>query len=419
MTPTNSPAQTPAELLLHALPHLGETFTLDDAAARLRVHDPCGWPVPAHRDKLAWQLHDLALAGRLDTDGTHFRLPSRELLTLSEQGIPTYPVFDVTDWTVDIGESLSRSAAALTLLAHRLRRSLPQSYAGHPTFGAAAGHLLGSARFRDAVAAQSEPLDPAFLLAAAAREVAGLRDQPFATRLDLSDGQRATCRLLGWQSKGPELEQLRRFLDKDPTGVPVPEYAALLHGTDPEQWICTHSLSSAELYTYPDFEIRSPIVQAESPVRALGRSYLYEFTASQFAGSRAASDPLLTEYDPQVIGGGLMATRRDATPLLRSLGIPVEEVLPALSVRTRLEIARTEAELSEFHQAAESRILAEAVILGTGVEIGYRDEAGVETQRTATNPSLVNRSLLRGYCHLRSEDRMFRLDRITWIAAAQ
>ncbi|NLP38975.1 MAG: hypothetical protein GX356_04540, partial [Corynebacterium pollutisoli] len=218
---------------------------------------------------------------------------------------------------------------------------------------------------------------------------------------------------------GPELEQLRRFLDKDPTGVPVPEYAALLHGTDPEQWICTHSLSSAELYTYPDFEIRSPIVQAESPVRALGRSYLYEFTASQFAGSRAASDPLLTEYDPQVIGGGLMATRRDATPLLRSLGIPVEEVLPALSVRTRLEIARTEAELSEFHQAAESRILAEAVILGTGVEIGYRDEAGVETQRTVTNPSLVNRSLLRGYCHLRSEDRMFRLDRITWIAAAQ
>src|SRR5699024_7791535 len=189
-------------------------------------------------------------------------------------------------------------------------------------------------------------------------------------------------RLLGWQSKGPELEQLRRFLDKDPTGVPVPEYAALLHGTDPEQWICTHSLSSAELYTYPDFEIRSPIVQAESPVRALGRSYLYEFTASQFAGSRAASDPLLTEYDPQVIGGGLMATRRDATPLLRSLGIPVEEVLPALSVHTRLEIARTEAELSEFHQAAEFRILAEAVILGTGVEIGYRDEAGVETQRT-------------------------------------
>lgn len=410
---------TPAEHLLHALPHLGETFTLDDAAEKTRVLDPCGWPVPAHRDKLAWQLSDLALAGRLDTNGTTFHVPARELLALSELGLPDHPIFQVTDWTADIHQSLSRTAAALTLLAHRLRRSLPQKYPAGSAFASAADHLLGSPRFRDAIAARPEPLDPAFLLAAATREVAGLWDQTFATRLNLSDGEKAVCRILGWEGKAPELDPVRRALSADSTALPVAEYAALLENADPGQWIVDkQELSRAELYIYPEFEIRTPIVRAESPVRALGRSYLYAFEASQFAGSRAASDPLLADYDPQIIGGGLMATRRDATPLFRSLGIDVEDETPALSLRTRLEIARTETEVAEYLDPDESRIVAEAVILGTAVVIKYRNEAGVETLRTVSNPSLVNKTLLRGYCHLREEDRMFRLDRIMRVSRA-
>ncbi|GAB3693034.1 hypothetical protein [Corynebacterium nasicanis] len=404
---------TPAEHLLHALPHLGETFTLQDAAQQTRVLDPCGWPVPAHVDKLAWQLHDLVMAGRLDTDGTTFQLPARELLDLSEQGLPEHPIFEVTDWTVDIREALSRSAAALTLLAHRLRRSLPQKYPEGSVFATAAGHLLASSRFRDAVAAQPEPLDPAFLLAAANREVAGLQDRTFAARLNLSAGETALCRVLGWEGSHPELDPVRRVLSADGRALAVEEYAALLADVDPQRWIFDmQQLSRAELYLYPTFEVRTPIVLAESPVRALGRSYLYVFEASQFAGSRAASDPLLAEYEPQVIGGGLMVTRRDATPLFRALGIEVREEAPALSLRTRIEMARTETELAEYFTASEAGILAEAVTLGTAVEIEYRNEAGVESLRTVSNPTLVNKTLLRGYCHLRSEDRIFRLDRI-------
>jgi len=249
--------------------------------------------------------------------------------------------------------------------------------------------------------------------------VAGLWDQTFATRLNLSDGEKAVCRILGWEGKAPELDPVRRALSADSTALPVAEYAALLENADPGQWIVDkQELSRAELYIYPEFEIRTPIVRAESPVRALGRSYLYAFEASQFAGSRAASDPLLADYDPQIIGGGLMATRRDATPLFRSLGIDVEDETPALSLRTRLEIARTETEVAEYLDPDESRIVAEAVILGTAVVIEYRNEAGVETLRTVSNPSLVNKTLLRGYCHLREEDRMFRLDRIMRVSRA-
>ncbi|MDO5512728.1 WYL domain-containing protein [Corynebacterium sp.] len=413
MTPATTPAMTPAEHLMFALPHLGESFTLDDAAANLRVLDPCGWPVPADRDKLAWQLHDLMVAGRIESDGETFRVPSRELLALSDEGLPDHPVFDVTDWTVDIGEGLSRTAAALTLLAHRLRRSRPQNYPADSLIASAADFLVRSPRFCDAVAAQPEPLDPAFLLAAAGREVAGLWDRAFTSRVGLGAGESALSRLLGWESDAPKLEPVKQALSTDPDRPPATEFAVALGAALPAQWIHDmQALSASELYLYPEFEIRTPIVRAESPVRALGRSYLYVFEASQFAGSRAASDPLLAEYEPQVIGGGLLVTRRDATPLFRSLGIDVVQEGPTLSLQSRIEVARTTLELGEYFTPAEAHILAEAVTLGTGVDIDYRNEAGVETQRTVTNPSLVNRTLLRGYCHLRGEDRMFRLDRI-------
>ncbi|MDO5670922.1 MAG: hypothetical protein Q4G50_13105 [Corynebacterium sp.] len=402
---------TPAEHLLYALPLLGESFMLDDAAEKIRVLDPCGWPVPAHRDKLAFQLEDLVLAGRLDTDGTYFQLPAHELLTLSEHGLPEHPIFEVTDWTVNLRQALSRSAAALILLAHRLRRSLPQNYPAGSAFATAAGYLLDSPRFRDAVAGQAEPLVPAFLLAAAARE---------ATHPIRSEGAIPVGRLLGWEVTTPELDPVRRALATDSEALPEAEYAALLDGANPGRWIVDkQELGRAELYIYPAVEIRTPIVRAQSPVRALGRSYLYAFEATQFASTRAASDPLLADYDPQVIGGGLMATRRDAAPLFRTLGIVVEDATPPLSLRTRLEIARTETELADYFAPEESQILAAAVTLGTAVVIEYRDEVGVDTQRMVTNPTLVNKSLLRGYCHLRGDDRMFRLDRIMRIAQAR
>lgn len=419
MTPLHSPAQSPAERILLTLPHLGERFTFHDAAARLRVLDPCGWPVPIHGDKLAWQLSDLALAGRIDSNGEHFSVPARELLALADQGLPEHPVADITDWTVDIREALSRSAAALTLLAHRLRRSLPQDYPAGSVMASAAGHVVGSPDFIDLVAAQPEPLDPAFLLAAATRTVAGLWDLSFSTRLDLSPGQIAVCRLLGWDGDLPELAPVRQALSRDSSTLPTPEYAALLNRTDPHQWISDDSgLSTSGLHLYPEFAIRRHTVLAESPVRALGRYYLYVFEASQFAGSRAASDPLLAEYEPQAIGGGLMGTRRDATPLFRSLGIDVRIEHPSPSLNTRIEIARTATELAKYFTGHETRILAEAVHLGTAVEIVYRSESGEETRRVVSNPSLTNKTLLRGHCHLRGEERMFRLDRISEVMEA-
>lgn len=399
--------------LLRTLPHLGETFTLDDAAATLRSLDPCGWPVPPDRTRLAWLLYDLVDSGHLHLEGTHFRIDAEDLQDLALTRPPDHPVFAVTDWNADIRQALSRSAAALLLVAHRLRRSLPQDHpAAGGVFARAVEHLLDSPTFREDIAALAEPLDPARVMAAAARTLAGTHVPGHPPGADLPAAVDATSRLLGWQSADPAVEPLRHALTADPQHLPVEEYRVLLE-PGPHTWIPDGTdLSVAELWTYPEFAIRTPATQTTSPVRALGRHFLYAFD-SPLDEASVALDPLLRPYEPRVIGDNLLATRRDATPLLLARRTTVEVVPSELSAHTRAEIARTEMNLHHDLPPGQALMLVEALTLGSAVTIDYRNKAGVESRRTITNPTLVSDTLLRGFCHLRGEDRTFRLDQIS------
>ncbi|AJE32466.1 hypothetical protein B842_03065 [Corynebacterium humireducens NBRC 106098 = DSM 45392] len=404
--------------LLRALPHLGETFTLDDAAATLRSLDPCGWPVPPDRDRVAWLLHDLVNSGHVLPEGTRFRIDPEELLGPALTDPPDHPVFAVTEWNSDIRQALSRSAVALLLVAHRLRRSLPQEHpAAGDIFTRAVVYLLASPTFREDIAAMPEPLDPARVMAAAARTIADTHPLGHPSPVDLPAGVDATSRLLGWQSPDPAIGPLQDLLAADPQASLVEEYRALLE-PDPHSWIPDGTdLSAAELWTYPEFAVRTPATQTTSPVRALGRHYLYAFD-SPLSETSVALDPLLRTYDPRVIGGNLLATRRDVTSLLLTRRTTVEEVPPERPTRIRAEIARTGMRLYDDLPAAEAQILAEALTLGTAVTIDYRNKAGVESRRTITNPTLVSNTLLRGFCHLRGEDRTFRIDQISRVRRA-
>ncbi|MEV0057038.1 helicase-associated domain-containing protein [Saccharopolyspora shandongensis] len=64
----------------------------------------------------------------------------------------------------------------------------------------------------------------------------------------------------------------------------------------------------------------------------------------------------------------------------------------------------------------EVELLAEAVNDGTDVEIEYRDQNGRSTTRVIT-PHFVAGPYLDSYCHLRDDDRQFRLDRIRAVSA--
>lgn len=160
-----------------------------------------------------------------------------------------------------------------------------------------------------------------------------------------------------------------------------------------------------------------PSTQTTSPVRVLGSHFLYAFD-SPLDEAPVALDPLLRPYDPRAIGGNLLATRRDATPLLLARRMAVEVVPSEFSAHTRAEIARTEMNLHHDLPSGEVLMLAEALTLGSATTIDYRNKAGVESRRTITNPTLVSDTLLRGFCHLRGEDRTFRLDQISRVRRA-
>jgi hypothetical protein len=66
----------------------------------------------------------------------------------------------------------------------------------------------------------------------------------------------------------------------------------------------------------------------------------------------------------------------------------------------------------------ELGLLAEALEAGTDVEIEYRDQNGRATSRVIT-PDEVEEDRLYAFCHLREDDREFRLDRIRSVSAVK
>ncbi|WP_010306823.1 WYL domain-containing protein [Saccharopolyspora spinosa] len=84
---------------------------------------------------------------------------------------------------------------------------------------------------------------------------------------------------------------------------------------------------------------------------------------------------------------------------------PFDGLVPFLAERTAL----TDPELE---------LLAEALEAGTDVEIEYRDENGRSTSGVIT-PDDVDEVYLDAFCHLREDDRQFRLDRIRSVAAVK
>ncbi|MGI8307482.1 helicase-associated domain-containing protein [Saccharopolyspora hattusasensis] len=84
---------------------------------------------------------------------------------------------------------------------------------------------------------------------------------------------------------------------------------------------------------------------------------------------------------------------------------PFEDLVPFLAERTALT-------------GPELALLAKALEAGTDVEIEYRDQNGHPTSRVIT-PDDVDEVYLDAFCHLREDDRQFRLDRIRSVAAVK
>jgi predicted DNA-binding transcriptional regulator YafY len=132
---------------------------------------------------------------------------------------------------------------------------------------------------------------------------------------------------------------------------------------------------------------------------------------------------MLTEDEALALTLGLLAVRRTDlalyAPAVEGALAKVERVLPA-SLRTRVQAVQ---EAVHLHLAppreAPAReaivTLSTAVLEQRQVTLRYHSAKGVETERRFDSYGLVYRAgrwYVVGYCHLRREQRIFRLDRV-------
>ncbi|MER5389109.1 helicase C-terminal domain-containing protein [Saccharopolyspora sp. NPDC002686] len=86
-------------------------------------------------------------------------------------------------------------------------------------------------------------------------------------------------------------------------------------------------------------------------------------------------------------------------------------VMVDLVENTPANVGRILAERAAGLSDLELELLEEALATGTDLEISYRDQRGSCTTRVIT-PHFIAGEYLESYCHLRDDDRQFRLDRI-------